>query len=164
MNNLFRVSTICLFATVQAGIAVPSSAARNVGVGFAQSASKGAYRAQVRSTAVKQPDYLLHGRWWGGGGRSLPEAAMSEITIHRNGRKVYVPRSAYADLSNINKVWVVTTAKGCEVRFEGGDAHSGYFGKLSLVGDTVTERVVRSGEFPNHDWERTIYTVKDIEN
>ena len=151
-----------LIAIVGAALAI------NIGIGQGQSPkyqmkfseSSGAYTVKVELQPIKQSGVLERSGWWGGGGRTR-ESAVSSFRIFRKGKPIHVPRSAYADLSNINTFAVLTVGTAIKIYIEGGDASAGYDAEITVKGDEVTQRTVRAGEFPDNYWERTTYVSID---
>jgi hypothetical protein len=121
----------------------------------------GDYKVKVFCEPVRQ-EILQRQQYWGGGGRTLPELRVARMVMSRRNQEIYVPRSVYADLSNINRMWLENLKHGVKLRIEGGDAHAGYEAAVTLFKDKVASRIVRSGEFPQYEWERTSYSLEAI--
>jgi hypothetical protein len=120
----------------------------------------------VAFTQVKFSRYFKDdlNSWWGAfNDPNYGDLVVTGLVIKHKGQKIRVPRSAYADLANINRLLIVKRGKGCEIRFDGGDASVGYNGKILVVGDRVTKRSVQAGEFPESQSEVTTYVEREIE-
>jgi hypothetical protein len=101
-------------------------------------------------------------QYWGGGGRTPTEVKVLRLVASRRNQALHVPRSAYADLANMNRVWLEKAKGGVKLRIEGGDADVGYDSTLTFRGDRIVRRVVRDGEFPEYSYETTEYVTKTI--
>lgn len=99
------------------------------------------------------------GRSFWGSDEVSPEIIRS-FHITRKGKTLWVWRSAYADLSNVGALTIVKVKGQVYVKLVGGDADTGYVAMIAVGAEHVVRRVVRSGEFPDHDYEETRYVVR----
>ena len=132
--------------------------------GHSLSASAGAYRATVDFRSVTFSTSNEQASYWGGGGSTPPEMLVTGIRIACKGQTIRIPRSAYADLANVNRVLIILKKGGCILRLEGGDASVAYDADLVVRGSNLMQRWVRDGEFPENFWEKTTYYSKPPEN
>ncbi|MDR3687735.1 MAG: hypothetical protein P4L46_00030 [Fimbriimonas sp.] len=96
----------------------------------------------------------------------IPNWAVGKLAIDEAGVSVDVPRSVYADLTNVNRLTCRSSGKGCTISIEGGDAASGYVAEVVVKNGKVDRRRVREGEFPENHWEQTTYvnTMDTLDN
>ena len=76
----------------------------------------------------------------------------------RDGVRYSIPRSAYADLADVNRVVGRAHGKLYLIEIQGGDAADGYDARLTFKGGDLIRRSVASGEFPREHREDTVYT------
>jgi len=124
-------------------------------------ASGGSYSVEVVTKPVTFRSGTEQSTFWGGGGRTPPEEIVTGIVLKSKNTVIRVPRSAYADLSNVNRIWIVKTKGGCVVHLEGGDASVAYRAIFTVRGTDLIDRKVADGEFPEYNWERTVYYSKE---
>jgi hypothetical protein len=85
---------------------------------------------------------------------------VQSLKIKVNGREIFVPRSAYADL-----VWVgtaeLTVAKSkASLKVTGGDASESYYVRIEFDAKAVRSRSVYSGLIPEKPVEQTRYFLR----
>jgi hypothetical protein len=93
-----------------------------------------------------------------------PCSAVDIIAIFVDGNSVFVPRSVFSDLADLDSGHIEKSNNGMVVKFDGGDASESYRLEITFNNKQVSSRKRSSGEFPDDVFERTIYTFKDIEN
>ena len=111
---------------------------------------------------------------WGAGGK-CPETAIAKLFIECSGEKVFVNRSAYADLSNVESVEVSKDAENRHyvVTIKGGKADAAYIASLDIIIyvefyevasdiSKVRQRTVVKHDSPDKVWERTRYSTGEI--
>jgi hypothetical protein len=82
------------------------------------------------------------------------------LTLSEGDTVVNLPRSSYADWSDLQSIRVLMKDdRPVEIHVVGGDAGESYEVRLVLKGLRVRERVVTSGEDPKVVYERTSYTA-----
>jgi hypothetical protein len=91
----------------------------------------------------------------------FPCIVVDEIEIAAAGEQLFVPRSAYADLSDTNSAKLATDGGKFVLILFGGDASESYIAKIEFNRKRVTHRSLTSGEFPEHPLQETIYHVLD---
>jgi len=117
------------------------------------------YRVEV-STAELGGSEREVASYWGGYGPTT--SRVTRMRVWRGDHEVpYVPRSAYADLSQVHRLDLVKSKNGITVEIEGGDASTGYTARIVIRGNDVVSRSVHSGEFPDNFWEKTEYHSQD---
>jgi hypothetical protein len=100
---------------------------------------------------------MHHARCWGSDWEN-PRTIISTIKLWVNEIEVAVPLSSYADVSDPNRVELSLTRSGYRLTIRGGDAATSYQAAINFCGNSVISRKVQSGEFPDEDWEMTIYS------
>lgn len=97
--------------------------------------------------------------WRWGTEQSCPSRKIGSIEMSFNGRSVFIPYSAFADLGNPTTIRLRQEAKSLRyaISIRGGDAATSYECVLRLKGGVLQERNVKSGEFPDDAWEKTTY-------
>ncbi|MFZ1082882.1 MAG: hypothetical protein WAO19_13270 [Candidatus Kryptoniota bacterium] len=106
---------------------------------------------------VQYSDSMLYNRRWGNYGRK-PETVIAGMEISVDSRSIRVPLSAYADLSNARSARLEKSTSGYRLVILGGDGIASYDVAIDLSASQVLQRIVRSGEFPEDDWEKTTYS------
>jgi hypothetical protein len=94
---------------------------------------------------------------WGFEGATVP-VIVRRLTVIVDGRTCITFRSAYADLSNVNRVHAYRKNGDIIVTMEGGDADASYDAVFVYRGGYLRSRKVADGEFPREHNERTVYT------
>ena len=83
----------------------------------------------------------------------------------RNGKKILIPLSAYADLGNPTEVYLKKLpSHGFRLILQGGDAAGSYRAILDFKEDEIFHRKVVSGEFPKEVWEETVFSFNHLNN
>jgi len=81
------------------------------------------------------------------------------IQIKRDNKEIFVPISAYMDLSNVYEVKLIIQDKNSfYIYIIGGDAAAAYDAYIYIKGYEVIKRKVVDGEMPDDLWEETIYS------
>lgn len=79
------------------------------------------------------------------------------MDISVNGKPIFVPRSAFSDLADLNEVTIKIEKKKIIIKIIGGDASESYIVKIDLNSERIIHRSLVSGEFPDEILEETIY-------
>jgi hypothetical protein len=90
------------------------------------------------------------------GGRA-PCLLTESLKIAVNGKEIYVPYSAFADLGDMAQIKLQHSANRYTLTITGGDAAVAYIAKLVFDSTRVLERVVAPGEDSSQPSERTTY-------
>ena len=99
--------------------------------------------------------------WWGENA-ARGSRLVTLLEVHRGNRQIVVPLSACSGLSDVRRIFLTDVPNGCVIGVQGGDGGGSYSAAITIKDDVVTGRVIRSGEFPEEWWERTVYsTVPD---
>jgi hypothetical protein len=114
----------------------------------------GEYSVKIIESTIQTPKPGT-GSYWGGWGKTVQ--AVTNLRILRENEPVVIPRSSFADLSNVNQLKLATIKNGVTVRIEGGDASEGYYALITVINGAVVKRSVHWGEFPANSWEETRY-------
>jgi len=95
------------------------------------------------------------GSYWGEGGDG--DAYVDDISVLYNGESVDLPFSCYSDLANVNDMKITPVKGGLVINIKGADAGNSYDAQIVLSGGDIVRRSVKSGEFPDLEWEKTQY-------
>ena len=113
---------------------------------------------------------------WGAGGK-CPETTLARLFIECSGEEVFVRRSAYADLSNVESVEVSRDAGDGHyvVTVRGGKSDAAYIASLDIISfdgifgvedvwnvREVRQRIIVKRDSPDKVWERARYTYGEI--
>jgi hypothetical protein len=85
---------------------------------------------------------------------------VASLRVWRGKEGVHVPRSAFADLCDVNTLAIGPADRGCTVNMTGSDAGGSWDALIDVTGTRVVERTVHSGEFPEYAYETTQYVSK----
>jgi hypothetical protein len=88
-----------------------------------------------------------------------PCSIVDRLDILVNGRPLFVPRSAFADIADLNKAEITITKSDFILKLDGGDASEGYIAKLEFNAIRVKRRTLASGTLPDQPLQETIYHV-----
>ena len=113
---------------------------------------------QYKATLSQVPRHLTEDEMAGRWGPFENSSVGVELKITRNGEYVFVPYSCFSDLCNVNSLSLVPEDDGCLLLIDGGDASEGYHATIRVVGESVVERIVKSGEFPEEHNSVFTYT------
>lgn len=161
MYRLVLIATGCLlcFNNPSFGQVIPLSGGRAVvhkALGSHDTVDVTLKTRAMRAT-YSYPGAVL---WGGAGGK--PKFFISAILLKYDGQKISLPLSSYGDLGDPDTVEVTATKVGFDVSIVGSDAAGSY--RATLVFQTIggnmllQSRMVRSGEFPEQGWEKTVYS------
>jgi len=116
---------------------------------------------EVRRTKFP-PDNIHKYGFWGGSevpGDRLPDFLVSNISVKVGKEEIYIPLSAYGDLTEAREVSVdLETKKTFQLKISGGDTAGSYTAVLTFANGALTKRKVWSGEFPDERFEETKYS------
>lgn len=88
-----------------------------------------------------------------------PCSIVDQLGITVNGTPLFVPRSAFADLADLNKAEIKVAKSGWVLTLDGGDASEGYIVKIYFDATRVERRALSSGTEPNRPLQVTTYNV-----
>lgn len=89
-----------------------------------------------------------------------PCSPVDRINIVVNGNVLFVPRSVFCDLADLNKAEVKAGEKGVILALYGGDASESYIVKVEFDADNVKRRVLSSAMIPDQPLQETTYYVQ----
>jgi hypothetical protein len=81
-----------------------------------------------------------------------------EITVDSN--SLFIPRSIFCDLADLNRAEVKTGQKIATLTLYGGDASESYVVNIEFDADGVKRRILLSAMFPDQPLQETIYYVR----
>ena len=94
--------------------------------------------------------------WWGNE-NAAPEHAIAEVRVKHAGRDVAVPRSAYADLTNVRSASIEGAPNGFDLVINGGQSAASFVATLTFRNGALVKRTVASRLFPDNAYETTTY-------
>lgn len=86
-----------------------------------------------------------------------PCSVVDRIEISVNGNRIFVPRSVYSDLADLNNGEIQLRKAGAVLRLGGGDGSEGYIVTIEFDTDRVKRRIVAPGMSPKSVMEETKY-------
>ena len=86
-----------------------------------------------------------------------PCSIVDLIKITIDDRPLFVPRSAFCDLADLNWAEITTGQEGAVLQLSGGDAAESYKVKISFDSTAVRRRTVSSAILPDQPTEETNY-------
>lgn len=86
-----------------------------------------------------------------------PCSLVDSIQIAVNGKRVFVSRSAFSDLSDISRASIQVGNKILNLIIDGGDGAESYIVRLEFNKNSVTRRTLASGLEPNRPVQVTRY-------
>ena len=86
-----------------------------------------------------------------------PCSIVDRLDILVNGARLFVPRSAFCDLADVNKAEVKVGEKGAFLRLEGGDGAEAFIVKVEFDKTRVKRRTVAAGESADQLLQETNY-------
>jgi hypothetical protein len=97
-------------------------------------------------------------------GSKIPCSLTEELSILVDGKKIFVPRSCYADLGDINSAAIDFANGNVLLIVSGGDASESYIAKFIFHDLALQQRELYSGEDSNHPLEITHYYRVSLNN
>lgn len=157
--GVLLVSVIQLCASSPAQVAVSSKGQTVVSSRFGTTAIQVKIRTHelpngTADKPVKPPDSVCTMS-------RIPCSVIDGLEIAVAGEPVFVPRSVFADLADVNDAKLVIRKGGYVLFLTGGDASESYVLKVVFNRKRVTFRSLTSGEFPDHPLQETIYHLAD---
>jgi len=101
-------------------------------------------------------------RW--GSELKKPKTIITSIDVLFESKKLFVPLSAYSDLTNPKRVSIEISKYGFHILIAGGSASTFYNAELIFKNGFIHRRKVRHGEFPEVSWEETVYSFNTLGN
>jgi len=93
-----------------------------------------------------------------------PCSLVENIKVFVGGNQVFVPRSAFADLADLNAAEVGLRTNGWVLALFGGDASEAYVARIYFNAKEVKRRVLVSALSPNIPLEETTYHTVTVGN
>lgn len=87
----------------------------------------------------------------------IPCSLTDSIRVSIDGKEIFIPRSAFADLGDISTAELAMSNGRLILTIKGGDASESYIAKLLFNNDRLSERRLYSGEDPEHPLEVSRY-------
>jgi hypothetical protein len=86
-----------------------------------------------------------------------PCSGVDGIDIIVNGSSLFIPRSAFSDLADLNDAELKVGGNNYFLRLGGGDASEAYITMIEFDATMVKRRTLGSGTEPNQLLQKTIY-------
>jgi hypothetical protein len=86
-----------------------------------------------------------------------PCSIVDRLAILVNGTQLFVPRSAFCDLADVNKAKIEVGEKGAILRLEGGDGAEAFIVKVEFDKTRVRRRTIAAGESADQLLQETNY-------
>jgi hypothetical protein len=112
---------------------------------------------RTRETPTPKQDEMHDNRWSACTGARVPCLLTEFFQIRVNGKPIYVPYSAFADLGDMGSLTLQRLEGKYVLTIGGGDAAGSYLAKLTFDSTRVIARVVAPGEDRTQPSERTTY-------
>ncbi len=113
----------------------------------------GTHEVQIGNPSDERPDVNRASCTYS----QYPCSAVDYIDIAVNDKAIFVPRSVFCDLADLNTAEIKIKPKKAILILTGGDASESYVVKVEFDRERVKHRVTFSGEFPDKPLEETIY-------
>lgn len=94
---------------------------------------------------------------------SFPCSQVSNLQIWVKGTSLFVPKSVFADCTDVDNIGIASEAGGYVLTLNGGDASEAYSVKVFFTANRVTRREVYDGE-SNSLLESTTYKPPSVVN
>jgi hypothetical protein len=89
-----------------------------------------------------------------------PCSIVDSVDIIVNGHPLFVPRSVFCDLADLNKATIIKATENQTIlRLDGGDGSEGYIVNIEFDGSRVKRRTLSSGTLPEQPLQETTYHV-----
>jgi hypothetical protein len=92
-----------------------------------------------------------------------PCSIVDRIEITVDGNSLFVPRSAFSDLADLNRAEISVGKDGSTLRLEGGDGSESLIVKIEFDATQVKRRTVEGGESGGELSEETRYHAVDFD-
>jgi hypothetical protein len=119
---------------------------------------------KIRIQATKAPVNFLYDDGWRWGAEKSPKYIIRKIEAWWGDEKVFIPLSAYFDLTNPHEVFLKKAGNQFHLTIKGGDAATSYEALLIFEKGNLLSKKVFSGEFPDEAWEETKYSFNELDN
>jgi hypothetical protein len=91
-----------------------------------------------------------------------PCSLVDNVTISINDKPLFIPRSVFSDLADLNTASLKNSQRGIVLTFIAGDASEAYVVEITFNAKQVLQRKLFDAEFPANVWQETVYTFKPI--
>lgn len=111
------------------------------------------HEVQIGKPTEKRPDIIRSSCTYS----RHPCSIVDSIDIAVNGKPIFVPRSAFCDLADLDIVEVEIKQKNVLMKLFGGDASESYIAIIEFDANCVKRRTISSSMLPDRKSEETIY-------
>ncbi len=120
---------------------------------------------KVKIETMKPPkNYVYTKGWRWGSEQSTPKYIIRNIRAWWGSEEIFIPLSAYVDLSNPNDLRLKKGGSEIHLIVKGGDAGNSYEALIIFAKGLLRSKKVVHGEFPNEAWEETRYSFNELDN
>ena len=88
-----------------------------------------------------------------------PCSVVDRLDIVVNGRRIFVPRSAFGDLGDVFRTEIAAREGGAVLTLYGGDASESYIARIAFDATRVTRRTLSPATEPDQPTQETAYFV-----
>ena len=109
----------------------------------------------------KATPYFRTGFW--GAESIVPKTIVKSISVKFGSQEVFIPLSAYCDLSNSRNYSLQVDENLYYLIIHGGEASTSYTAEIKFKKNYIIKRKVYHREFPEIAWEKTIYSFNKFD-
>lgn len=156
---------VILLASAASGFAAPKAFQVKVqGETLLTAASKGfAVRIRIKTHETAAPRIIdPYDQESSCTGARSPCSLVDSLKISVNGKPVFVWRSVFCDLADLNDAEISIAGTTAKLTLTGGDASESYIAKIYFDKENVTRRTVAGGEDPDSIIQDTRYRIATL--
>jgi len=86
-----------------------------------------------------------------------PCSVVDQLSISVNGKSLFIPKSLFLDIADINKMEVIRHGGELYLMIHGGDASEGYNLRIIFDGERIKQRILASALSPDEMLQETTY-------
>jgi hypothetical protein len=113
------------------------------------------HEVQIGGPSEKRPEVIRSSCTYS----RYPCSLVDSIEISVNGKQIFVPRSVFCDLADLNTAEIGIGATETMLTLNGGDASESYFVKITFDAERVKSRRLFSSIAPNKPLQETTYQL-----
>ncbi len=114
------------------------------------------HEVQIGQPSEKRPDVIRSSCTYS----RYPCSVVDDIEIFVNGKPIFVPRSAFCDLADLNTAEIRIEQKKSILTLNGGDASESYIVKIDFDAERVKSRRLSSSMAPDKLLQETVYHLQ----
>jgi hypothetical protein len=163
--NRFLVAVLLFFLSETSALAADSDFASDTAKANLDLGPSDSISVVVETTEPPSGFAFSKSYEWGGDEATPPRRIISIITVTRNGKNLFIPLSAFADLGSPRGMSLQRlSSRSFRITITGGDAAGSYNAMLDFKNGEIVQRRVVSGEFPREVWGKTTYSFNHLNN